>query len=115
MKLGPKAEQWLHSRLLGRDVQVLEQNYRCRLGEIDLILAQRQTLIFVEIRCRQTPAQAKASVTAHKQRRLIQAARHYLANHAWDGDCRFDVAALSPKGATFHCEWVADAFTMDGC
>lgn len=115
MNSGHKAEHWLHAQLESRSVPVLARNYRCRRGEIDLILKHQGILIFVEVRCRTSTDRAKHSVTLHKQRRLMHAARHYLAFHPWDGPCRFDVAALKQTEQSFHCEWIQDAFTMDAC
>lgn len=109
---GEFAERWLAERLASRNVEILTRNYRCRMGEIDLVLKAQGTVIFTEVRLRQNLATARASVTAHKQQRLKRAAQHYLAHHPWQGPCRFDVVALSPQGHGFRCDWVVDAFTM---
>src|SRR5690625_6283061 len=73
------AERWLKARGL----QVLARNYRCRFGELDLVIRQGDTLVFVEVRLRRYErfVGARASVTRAKQRRLLAAAHHYLMFH----------------------------------
>ena len=112
---GEQAERWLAEQLARRNVELLERNYACRLGEIDLILRHEQVVIFTEVRLRKTFDAGFASVDRHKQRRLIQAARHYLGHSHWDGECRFDVVAVTPHQQSFRCDWMVDAFTMSGC
>lgn len=79
--------------------EILERNYRCRAGEIDLIGRDGRFLVFIEVKFRSSlkagdPAEA---VDQRKQRRIITAARYYLADHGFDEDtpCRFDVAAVT--------------------
>ena len=80
--------------------------------------APDHTLVFVEVRYRagQSRGGALASVDHHKQLRLINAARHYLANHqaAAGAACRFDVVAVAPgDGREPHIEWVHNAFLAE--
>lgn len=110
--LGDRAEAWLANRLSTRPVQIVAKNYQCRLGEIDLVLLHDNQLIFTEVRCRRSHTDARYSLTRHKQMRLILAAKHYLAHHPHDGECRFDLVTLVPRNQQFVCEWHADAFTM---
>ena len=92
----------------------LERNFRCKGGEIDLIMRDRRTLVFVEVRLRNRDdfGSAAESVTASKQRRVIHAAQYYLATHAAHSDeaCRFDVMAAKTTNATIAWEWVQGAF-----
>ena len=88
---------------------MVTRNYRCRRGEIDLVMRDGDTLAFVEVRYRKSdkfgsPAE---SVTLTKQRRIIQAARHYLQRHPSALDCRFDVLALTGDE---QVEWLKNAF-----
>ena len=91
-------------------LKILERNYRCRFGEIDLIASSGATLVFVEVRARRSSAfgGAAGSITAAKRRRLVAAARHYLARRRADRACRFDVVLL--QGDERRIEWVANAF-----
>jgi putative endonuclease len=91
-------------------LRVVERNFHCRAGEIDLIMRDRETLVFVEVRLRTRHewGGAAASVDGRKQRRLIQAAQLYLQRSNWRGPCRFDV--LGFDGAA-DPDWIRDAFS----
>ena len=80
--------------------RIVERNYRCRLGEIDLIASDGEGLVFVEVRMRNGAAFGSAleSVTPHKKKRLIAAARHYLMELGREPYCRFDVIAIDEGG-----------------
>jgi len=92
-----------------RGVVVIERNYRCRRGEIDLIARDRDTLVFVEVRRRSHAAfgGAAASITASKRRRLARAAGHYLAKLGREPPCRFDAILLDALD-TGRIEWLVD-------
>jgi len=87
----------------------VERNFRCKAGEIDLIMQDRACLVFVEVRKRATGAErfggAAASITPAKQRRLILAAQLYLKRYADPPACRFDVIAID--GETLN--WLKNA------
>ena len=91
-------------------LKILERNYRCRFGEIDLVAAGDAVLVFVEVRARRSDefGGAGASITAAKRRRLVATARHYLAAHRSRRACRFDVVLL--HGDERRIEWLTDAF-----
>jgi putative endonuclease len=101
---------WLQQRGL----ICIEKNFRCRGGEIDLIMRDRDTVVFVEVRLRNRDdfGSATESVTATKQRRVIHAAHYFLAAHTRWGqhNCRFDVLAAKHTNDTIIWEWVRDAF-----
>jgi putative endonuclease len=111
---GREAEDLALGHLLQRGLRLRERNYRCRRGEIDLVMDEAGTTVFVEVRYRARAdyGDAAQSVDARKQGRLGAAAQHYLAAHAqWAlRPCRFDVVAVS--GATGSCQvsWIRDAF-----
>jgi putative endonuclease len=95
-----------------RGVTVLTRNFRCRGGEIDLVCGDGKALVFVEVRLRRNTGYggAGASITAAKQRRIILAARHYLAANARsEAACRFDCVLLDGE----NIEWIRDAFSAD--
>lgn len=83
-----------HLRLHG--LQLLERNFRCKVGEIDLIMQDGAALVFVEVRQRTAGGfgGALASVTPAKQRRLIHAAQFYLLRLKPLPPCRFDLVAI---------------------
>lgn len=90
-------------------------NYAVRgghAGEIDLIMRDGDTLVFVEVRQRRNArfGGAVASVTATKQRRIVQAARAYLMRLPSPPPCRFDVVAITGDGAEPQVEWIRAAF-----
>ena len=106
---GAQAEQAAAAYLVKRGLQLVEKNYRCRFGEIDLIMRAGVTLVFVEVRSRSSRAfgGAAASIDARKQRKLIAAAQHYLAQLGKPPPCRFD--ALLFEGS--EIEWIQNAFS----
>jgi len=79
------------------------------MGEIDLILQQDETLVFVEVRLRRSLAYggAAGSIDARKRSRLLATARHYLAGRPSMPPCRFDAVLVGADGAI---EWIRDAF-----
>ena len=105
------AEQWLGRKGLN----LVVRNYRCRQGEIDLVMLDQDCLVFIEVRWRQHQSHggALASVDHHKQQRLIQAARHFLASHPahQQRPCRFDVIGMEPdNGDSVSYQWIQNAF-----
>jgi putative endonuclease len=110
MKPGDRAERIAAAYLQDQGLAVVESRYRCRWGEIDLILRDRDTLVFAEVRLRQskTFGGAAYSVDRRKQERIITTARHYLANKS-ESACRFDVVLLERVDPP-RIEWIRDAF-----
>lgn len=107
---GAEAEAQARRHLQNQGLTLIESNYRCRQGEIDLIMDDRGSTVFVEVRYRRsaTFGGGAASVDGRKQARLIAAASHYLQRHPAlaQRPARFDVIAIGP-GAL---EWIRDAF-----
>ena len=106
---GQRGEALAARFLEQRGLTVIARNHRCRGGEIDLICRDGKTLVFVEVRLRRSGGfgGAAASITPAKQRRIVLAARHYLATtgkHGLDG--RFDCVLLDGE----NIEWIRDAF-----
>lgn len=93
---------------------LVRRNYRCRLGEIDLVMRDGPSLVFVEVRARESErfGGAAASVGPAKQRRLVAAARHFLMAHprAAALPARFDVVAISGPGGENPPRWIRAAF-----
>ena len=107
---GEAAENLAAAFLERSGLTILERNYRCRYGEIDIVARNGAQLVFVEVRARRSEAfgGAAGSITAAKRRRLVAAARHYLAELRSDRACRFDVVLVRGEGQ--RVEWLADAF-----
>jgi putative endonuclease len=92
-------------------LKIVERNYRCRLGEIDVIARDGDTLVFVEIRTRSSAAHGDAieTVGSVKQRRIARAAEHYLAFEKPKAKAfRFDVVGIT-AGQPVH---IRDAFRI---
>ena len=89
------------------------RNYTCRAGEIDLIVTDATTLVFVEVRYRrnQQHGTGAESVTRSKMLKIIRTAGYFLLNHPLYNvlDQRFDVISI---GADL--DWIENAFTLDG-
>jgi putative endonuclease len=107
---GKSAEDLAAAYLVARGLTLLERNYHCRMGEIDLILRDRDTLVFAEVRLRKHAdfGGAAASITPSKQRRVLAAARYYLSGRT-ERPCRFDVLVLE-RLSDDAIEWIKDAF-----
>lgn len=110
---GASAEALAADFLTRRGLRVLERNFRVRGGEIDLICTDGGCLVFVEVRLRSGSGfgGAAASITPTKQRRIVLAARHYLAGKR-ERPCRFDAVLLDGLDEA-RLEWIKDAFAAD--
>jgi putative endonuclease len=104
---GARAENLCADLLRASGLRVVERNWRCRHGEIDLIAEERGTVVFAEVRMRSSAyfGGAAESVTRAKRLRLIAAARLYLLGKP-QASCRFDVFLVDRA----RIEWVRDAF-----
>lgn len=109
------AAGWLQQQGL----ELLRRNYACRLGEIDLIMRDQDTLVFVEVRYRRSHIHGSPleTVTWQKQRKLWRCARHYLMQAGLHEAvaCRFDVVGISGanKAKPPEIEWVRNAFSLN--
>lgn len=103
--------------LEARGLLLRERNYRCRHGEIDLVMDDGDGLVFVEVRFRahRQYASGAESVDRRKQARLAAAAAHYLQRHrdAAQRPARFDVVALAPGAGGLAIEWIQNAFSVE--
>ena len=113
-EIGNDAEGHAEQFLSRRGLRLVTRNYRCRRGEIDIVMRDSDTLVFVEVRRRTggTFGGGLESVDARKQTRLVAAAEHYLTmKHVGDErPCRFDVVAIDGPFPNVTIEWVRDAF-----
>ena len=114
-KAGQAAEQQALQYLQGQGLHLLAQNWRCKRGELDLVMLDSDTVEFVEVRYRLHASfgGALGSIDARKQEKLALAAEHFLQQEArWARHpCRFDVIALQGRGhAGQALEWLKNAF-----
>jgi putative endonuclease len=134
LKIGAQAELFAVGYLRQHGLKLIAQNYRCRFGEIDLIMQDGEMLVFIEVRLRNSNkfGGASASIDFHKQRKLICTAQLYLSRLSYIPPCRFDAillkspapqARLSPPSPALpdkdsllefknsDLEWIKNAFS----
>ncbi|HEY6838275.1 MAG TPA: YraN family protein [Geobacteraceae bacterium] len=95
--LGARGEEIVTAYLKGQKFVVVERNFRCKAGEIDIIAREGKCLVFVEVKTRRDESYGppQASVTSFKQRQISKAALSWLAkNGKQDVSARFDVVAV---------------------
>jgi len=94
---------------------VRERNWRCPVGEMDIVAEDGCCLVFVEVRTRRGRkyGSPEESVTPAKQAKLVEVAQTYLQEHSWDGDWRIDVVAveMTPGGKLLRVELIKNAVT----
>jgi putative endonuclease len=111
MPRGNQAEQIAAKFLQRNGLELLQRNYRCRHGEIDLVMRDGDTLVFIEVRLRSSDqfGGAAGSIDAAKRKRITLAARHYLAAQPFLPPCRFDAVLMSALDEQ-SLEWRKNAF-----
>ena len=108
---GQYFEELAASYLQHRGLRLLARNYRKKFGEIDLIMRDKEQLVFVEVkyRRREDYGMALEQIGWRKQQRIIKAANHYLMVHRLSVPCRFDVLAISGS-KSLRYNWIPNAF-----
>ena len=106
---GARAETLAAAFLVARGLVILERNFRCRRGEIDIIARDGETLVFAEVRLRTRRdfGGAAASIGARKRARLTAAALYYLGRRPAAPPCRFDAILLDSLDDG-RIEWLKD-------
>lgn len=111
---GNTAEQAARRQLIKKGLKPVSDNYRCKAGEIDLIMSENETLVFIEVRLRSRASHGTAaeSITRQKQKKIIRAAQHFLQTqpHWQSAPCRFDAMVTTNSDSEF--QWIKDAFTL---
>ncbi|OGT97808.1 MAG: YraN family protein [Gammaproteobacteria bacterium RIFOXYB2_FULL_38_6] len=111
--IGSQAESKALAFLKTQGLKLLERNFRCKLGEIDLIMQDKDFTVFVEVKYRKIInfGEPVETVTKSKQRKIIKAATFYLQQKdLFDKvPCRFDVVGILDDG---QINWIKDAFIM---
>lgn len=101
---GQVAEKLAANYLKQQGLQIIQRNYRCKGGEIDIIAQEENVLVFIEVKYRRASSfgMAAESITLHKQKRIILAARHYLMTRATLPICRFDALLIDNSKLTWE-------------
>jgi len=108
---GERGEAAAEAELVRRGYAVVERNWRCRDGEIDLVCRHGETLVFVEVKTRDALGRQKPieALSPAKKSRLLTAASRYLSEkNLWDRPCRFDLAAVTADGEGLFVRVVSD-------
>ena len=112
---GRWGEQVAGAYLIQQGYTLLERNYSCRFGEIDIVAENRGFLVFAEVKLRKNArfGYAREFVTAAKQRRIIMTARRWLMEHTADKQPRFDVIEIyGQDGVVREINHIENAFTL---
>ena len=111
---GAHWEREAESFLRSRGLNLLHRNFRCRFGEIDLVMEDDATIVFVEVKYRKNNRHGSGAhaVTVQKQGRISRTAAWYLARHPHraEQNCRFDVVSIDPGKETHGIQWIRNAF-----
>ncbi|HSA59817.1 MAG TPA: YraN family protein [bacterium] len=113
--LGRDGESLAASYLRTLGYRILERNFRCRLGEVDLIVARGGTITFVEVKTRRSveAVSPRELVTLPKQRHISKVAQHYLATRRHrDVNAGFAVLGIDFSGPSPRFEWIPNAFEL---
>ncbi len=116
--LGQHAELLALQYLQSKGLTLIEKNFCCKLGEIDLIMKEKNCLVFIEVRLRHASSyqDSLSSVNTTKQHRLIRTAQFYLKmrNYNFNAtECRFDVIGLSSLNRNDEILWIHSAFDAE--
>jgi putative endonuclease len=113
--LGREGERVAEQFLKQKGFKIVERNYRCAAGELDLVVLDKRVVVFVEVKTRTglgfgTPLEA---VAYHKQQKMIQAAQYFLSEKGLQQrDARFDVVGVSWPGREPVVEHIENAFDL---
>ncbi|MDH5764629.1 MAG: YraN family protein [Gammaproteobacteria bacterium] len=109
---GKAAESIACDYLQQKGLKLITRNYHCRQGEIDIIMDDNGTTVFIEVRYRKNASfgDAKESITLQKQNKIRTTALHYLHSFPEKNNARFDVIAITGENSQQQFEWVRNAF-----
>ncbi len=115
LRKGLRFEDQARRYLCAQGLQLLESNFHCRFGEIDLIMRDADTICFIEVRFRKRLdyGGASASITPAKQRRIVKAALFYLSGkqQLMQQALRFDALLIQQQAQGDHdFNWIKNAF-----
>ena len=111
---GARWEKTAESFLRSHGLKLLHRNFSSRFGEIDLIMEEEKTIVFVEVKYRKSNEHGSGAdaVTFHKQNRISRTAGWYLSKnpHRAEQFCRFDVISIDPQSRKQGIKWIKNAF-----
>lgn len=113
--LGTEGEKAAEKFLRLQRYTIVERNYRCPLGEVDLVALDGETVVFVEVKTRTQPGFGSPfdAVDRRKQGQIVRAAKYFIAEHKLhDREARFDVVGVWWEGDRISCELVKNAFEL---
>ncbi len=114
LRRGNNAESLAEKYLISHGLLTLQSNYRCKAGEIDLLMRESDTLVVVEVRYRSNPffGSAAESLTPRKLQRIRKTTEYFLLTHRQYKHLfvRFDVIAISAQTGKQDLLWIKDAF-----
>ena len=98
--------------LKNNGIEIIKRNYYCKLGEIDIIALDGDTLVFIEVKYRKNANYGRATevISATKQKKIIKTAKYYLMCNNTDRKIRFDVVGITGN----EIEWIQNAFEYIG-
>jgi len=122
--IGNRAETHALNYLLDQGLKLLQRNYNCKCGELDLIMTENNIIVFVEVRSRKNSyyGSGAESIDFRKRKKLLASATHFLQNKRMlDEICRFDVISIchgqssnvnsvENKSEKLTINWIQDAF-----
>jgi putative endonuclease len=114
-RTGEKGEELAVAYLAGAGYRIIERNYRCLFGEIDIVAQEDETLVFVEVKSRRSEAYGGPllAVDCRKQKKISRIALHYLADKDLrHRPARFDVVAVMLLSAGHRIELIRNAFEL---
>ncbi len=113
-KLGNKGENLVTQFLKKQSFKILEQNYRTKFGEVDIIAQKKDVLAFVEVKTRKNEYFPTSMVVNYsKQKKIINAAKHFiLKNNISDVVYRFDIATVIMLNSKSEIKYLSDAFRI---
>lgn len=111
---GARWEETAESYLCRHGLRLIQRNFTSRLGEIDLIMEDGKTVVFIEVRYRKNSRHGSGaeSITLQKQNKISRTAAWYLATNPQRAEqfCRFDVISIDPQKEDQGIEWIQSAF-----
>lgn len=117
LNLGKSGEKTAIEYLRDKGYRILEKNYKSKLGELDIVASDKNTICFVEVKTRSTQDKGDPleAITKTKQLKLSRLALSYLKlKHLLDKPARFDVVSIYDQGAGPEIRLIKNAFDLDG-
>lgn len=114
MKLGEQGEEYAVQFLREKGYRILKRNYKTRIGELDIIASDGGTLVFVEVKSRESIKYGRPfeAVNYYKKRKIANVALLYLKKLKDIPPCRFDVVSIFFENGKPECELIKDAFEV---